>query len=181
MVTQINQADILRQWGALMDPNARFIAAGDRSQRATTNAELQDALADLEQARQDMERLTPDTAYLLRLTASERRQFAADCAEMCLHLYEMACPDDDRPRRAIQAARDYAVDRIDDDALKTASDRANHAAWELTTESAARSAAFAASSAAAEDWALRTDPYMTYWLGFGAHRCANAASEEQSK
>jgi hypothetical protein len=38
----------------------------------------------------------------------EIRLFAADCAESVLHIYEKQYPNDDRPRKAIQAARDYA-------------------------------------------------------------------------
>ena len=60
------------------------------------------------------------------------RLFAADCAEHVLHIYEKQYPDDDRPRKAIQAARDYANGLIDDEELKAA----RAAAWE-----AARAAA----------------------------------------
>jgi hypothetical protein len=38
----------------------------------------------------------------------EIRLFAADCAESVLHVYEKQYPNDYRPRKAIQAARDYA-------------------------------------------------------------------------
>ena len=36
------------------------------------------------------------------------RLFAADCAEHVLHIYEKQHPDDYRPRKTIQAARDFA-------------------------------------------------------------------------
>jgi len=36
------------------------------------------------------------------------RLYAAECAKEVLHLYEKAQPNDKRPRRAIEAARDYA-------------------------------------------------------------------------
>ena len=36
------------------------------------------------------------------------RLFAADCADHVLHLFEKQYPKDDRPRKAIQAARDFA-------------------------------------------------------------------------
>ena len=36
------------------------------------------------------------------------RLFAADCAEHVLHFYEAKFPKDDRPRKAIEAARKYA-------------------------------------------------------------------------
>lgn len=51
----------------------------------------------------------------------ELRLFAVDCAEHVLHIYESAHPNDDRPRRAIAAARDYAEGRISADALAEAS------------------------------------------------------------
>ena len=38
----------------------------------------------------------------------EIRLFAADCAELVLPIYEKYYPDDNRPRLAIHAARDYA-------------------------------------------------------------------------
>src|SRR3990167_7169745 len=39
------------------------------------------------------------------MSAPLRTQFAADCAERVLHIYEARYPGDDRPRRAIAAAR----------------------------------------------------------------------------
>jgi hypothetical protein len=55
----------------------------------------------------------------------ELRLFAADCAEMVLPIFEKDYPDDDRPRKAIQAARDYANGLIDD----AAGAAAGAAAW----------------------------------------------------
>ena len=68
----------------------------------------------------------------------EIRLFASDCAESVLHIYEEQYPNDDRPRKAIQAARDYANGVIGKDELD--------AAWV-----AARDAAGAAARAAAGD------------------------------
>lgn len=42
---------------------------------------------------------------------SDLRLFACDCAERVLYLYEREYPGDNRPRRAIQVARDHACDR----------------------------------------------------------------------
>jgi hypothetical protein len=39
--------------------------------------------------------------------------FAADCAEAVLHYFEDALPGDDRPRKAIEAARAYARGEVD--------------------------------------------------------------------
>jgi len=41
------------------------------------------------------------------------RLFAADCAEHVLGIYEKQYPKDERPRKAIQAARDFANGLID--------------------------------------------------------------------
>jgi hypothetical protein len=85
------------------------------------------------------------------------RLFAADCAERVLHLYESAHPGDERPRAAIQAARDFAEGRIDaaalDDARDDARDAARDAAWPTATaawtaEAAAGAAAWDAAGAA---------------------------------
>ena len=77
----------------------------------------------------------------------EIRHFAADCAEMVLPIYEKRYPDDDRPRKAIQAARDYADGKIDDAARSAAWDAAWDASWDAAWDaagSAARSAAWSA-------------------------------------
>jgi hypothetical protein len=72
------------------------------------------------------------------------RLLAADFAEHVLHFYEEKYPEDDRPRKAVEAARQYAQGEIE----AAASDAA---AW------AARAAALDAASAAAWDaaWAAR--------------------------
>ena len=50
-----------------------------------------------------------------RLYVSERdlRLFAADCAEHVLPIFYQVMPNDDRPAKAIQAARDFAHGHID--------------------------------------------------------------------
>jgi len=60
----------------------------------------------------------------------EIRLFAADCAESVLHIYEDKYPGDDRHRKAIQAARDYANGLID----AAAGDAAGDAAWDAERE-----------------------------------------------
>jgi hypothetical protein len=69
---------------------------------------------------------------LVRELDWEPRLFAAACAEHVLPIFEKERPNDDRPRRAIKAARAYARGEID------------AAAWD-----AARAAAWAAAGAAA--------------------------------
>ena len=46
------------------------------------------------------------------LTEQEQRLIAADFAERVLPLFEAEYPDDDRPRKAIEAARAYARGEI---------------------------------------------------------------------
>jgi len=59
------------------------------------------------------------------------RLYAADCAERVLGLYEKQYPNDDRPRKAIQAARDFANGLITKDAAyaANAANAAAHAAY----------------------------------------------------
>ena len=70
------------------------------------------------------------------------RLFAADCAEHVLGLYEKVYPNDDRPKKAIKAARDFANGLIDANAAAYAANAANAAA------NAANAAAYAANAAA---------------------------------
>jgi len=55
---------------------------------------------------------------LQTLPYKDRCLFQADVAESVLHIFEKQCPDDDRPRKAIQAARDWrskglSLDKVD--------------------------------------------------------------------
>jgi hypothetical protein len=97
-----------------------------------------------------------DAVWALRAVEGkdkEIRLFAADCAESVLHIYEKKYPNDDRPRKAIQAARDYANGVIGKDEL----DAEGEAAWEAARDAegaaagyAARAAAWAAAKAATD-------------------------------
>ena len=81
------------------------------------------------------------------------RLFAADCAEHVLHLFERDYPNDDRPRKAIQAARDFAEGRISDAAREAAGAAAWEAAWAAgAARGAAGGAADAADAAAWAEW-----------------------------
>ena len=53
-------------------------------------------------------------------TERTARLYAADCAERVLPIFERECPNDDRPRKAIEAARAFAYGEIDDAALAAA-------------------------------------------------------------
>ncbi len=87
------------------------------------------------------------------------RLFAADCAEHVLPIFEKFFPNDNRPRLAIQAARDFANGKIDAaswDAARAASwDAAGAAFWET-----ARVASWDAARAAEKKW--QTAKLMEY-------------------
>ena len=67
-------------------------------------------------------------------------QFAVLCAESVLHIYENQYPDDNRPRKAIEAAQNY---------LKKPSNAAAYAAYEAAKAAYAAIAAYEAANAAA--------------------------------
>ncbi|HNM36673.1 MAG TPA: hypothetical protein PKI33_06410, partial [Anaerolineales bacterium] len=71
--------------------------------------------------------------------------WAADCAEHVLHLFENICPQDDRPRQAIESARAWTRGEISMSQSRAAGGHAMAAARALS--GAARHAAFAAGQA----------------------------------
>jgi hypothetical protein len=94
-------------------------------------------------------RLLHETAWDERIA----RLFAADCAERVLPIFERARPNDDRPRKAIRAARAFTNGEIDRQALFAAWDAAWAAAWDAAQAAAwdaARAAAWDAAQAAAQ-------------------------------
>ena len=74
-------------------------------------------------------------------------EWAADCAEHVLHLFEQVQPGDERPRSAIEQARAWVRGEITMTQARTAAGHANAAARDLS--GAARKAAHAAGQAAA--------------------------------
>src|SRR3990167_3647136 len=80
------------------------------------------------------------------------RWLAADFAAGALPIYERETPEDRRPRQAIEAARQFALDMIDDAARDTAGAAARDAARD-TAGAAARDTAGAAARDAARDTA----------------------------
>ena len=92
---------------------------------------------------------------LARVDASRLlREFACDCAERVLPIFEVKWPDDKRPRQAIEVARRYARDEATEEELAAAWD----AAWDAA-RAAAGAAAWDAAWAAAWDaaWAAAWD------------------------
>ena len=104
------------------------------------------------------------------------RLFAADCAEHVLGIYERVCPKDDRPRKAIQAARDFANGLIDRNAAHAAANAAYSAAEAAYAASYAASyAAYAASYAA-----YAADYSADAAYAANAQCCRNAYSADYS-
>jgi hypothetical protein len=76
--------------------------------------------------------------------------WAADCAERVLPYFEERCPEDNRPRKAIEAARAWAQTGVFKmAAVRKAALAAHAAAREVEEDNAARSAARAAGQALA--------------------------------
>lgn len=84
------------------------------------------------------------------LTDADHRllaQWSADCAEHVLHLFESVCPEDPRPRHAIEHIRAWARGEVSMMQSRAAGGHAMGAARPLT--GAARHAAYAAGQAGA--------------------------------
>jgi len=116
--------------------------------------------------------------------------FAADCAESVLHVFERDHPDDDRPRKAIEAARVYGANISVDTALSAVS--AADAAFTAEdadvggeSSASAASAAYAAEAAAfayvayaaAVDDHIYVDIAATADGDVAAHAAADAAND----
>ena len=96
-----------------------------------------------------------DTLWVLDKTTGLRRicvLFAADCAEQVLPLFERDRPDDSRPRRAIEVARDPHASAAAS-AASAAASAASDAAWAAACAARAARAARAASAASDAAWA----------------------------
>jgi hypothetical protein len=106
------------------------------------------------------------------------RLFAADCAEQVLPIFEKHHPGDDRPRKAIEAARAFAHGETS----------AAAAAWAAASDAAsdaAAAAAWAASSAAASGaaWADASDAASAAYSAatWAATRAASRAASDAAK
>ena len=90
------------------------------------------------------------------LTEQEQRLIAADFAERVLPLFEAEYPDDDRPRKAIEAARAFVRGEITKEQLDAAWAAARAAAW-AAAWAAAGDAAAAGAAAWNAAWAAARD------------------------
>ena len=106
--------------------------------------------------------------------------WAADCAEHVLGLFEVNCPHDDRPRRAIETARAWVAGTVSVGAARTAAFAA-HAAARATAgaaQDAARAAGHAVATAHMADHA--PGPALYAVRAVRAAAGAEAAEEERA-
>jgi len=101
--------------------------------------------------------------------------FAADCAEHVLGIYERVYPKDDRPRKAIQTARDFANGLIDRDAIVNVAN-----AYAAAYAAAAYAAAHAAYAAASAAYAAAHAAYA-HATSAAAHAATSAASAAEKE
>ena len=127
-----------------------------------------------------------DAIWALRAVDDHKREirlFAADCAESVLHIYEDAHPDDDRPRKAIEAARRYANGEISEEELDAARKAARYAAGDAAW--AAGGAAWAAwdavKAARGAAWDARKAVENAAWDALGAREALAAELEKQKE
>ena len=101
---------------------------------------------------------TEDCLWALCATAQNcdvvARLMAADFAESVLSIYERKYPQDDRPRKAIEAARAFARGEISAAAWASAGASARAAAW-ASAGAAARAASAGAAAGAAQAIIIR--------------------------
>ena len=132
--------------------------------------ELRDVVSD------DGEKLLARSGRLVRRVESwDRRSlalFAADCAAYVLPLFEKKHPKDDRPRKAIQAARRWARNPTQKNASAAAS--AAYAAYASSAYAAAASAAAASSAYAAAASAASASAASAHYAS--AHYAAASAA-----
>ena len=91
------------------------------------------------------------------------RLFEADCAEHVLYFFEKRYPNDDRPRKVIQAARDFANGKIPEDELRAAREPARGVIWDVGREMAREAARAATWEAAREAREMTWEAWETTW------------------
>jgi len=110
------------------------------------------------------------------LTAPEWREFACDCAERVLPVYDTRYPGDTRPRVAIETARRYARGEATAEELRAAASAAS-AAYAAASSDGAAAAAYAAAAYAAAYAAADAAAYAA--ADAAAYAAAHAAAEEE--
>jgi hypothetical protein len=103
--------------------------------------------------------------------------WATDCAEHVLQYFEKEYPEDDRPRKAIEAGRAWARGEITMGEVRAAAFAA-HAAARAADHTAARAAARAAGQAAGTAHAAGHAPHAADYAVIAAE-AANVAEERE--
>jgi hypothetical protein len=113
-------------------------------------------------------------------------EWAADCAEHVLYLFEAKYPKDDRPRKAIETARRYARGEATREEARDATTAAATAAYyaatttaasyAATTTSYAATAAYYASYAATAAYYASYAATTTYYASYAAYAAAATAA-----
>jgi hypothetical protein len=111
------------------------------------------------------------------LDKQQRVKYAILCAEEVLPIFEKEYPDDDRPRKAIEAARAWLKNPSSENARVAAAARAAaNAASAADAADAAYAAAYAAADAAASAAARAAAAYAAAAANAASAAAANAAS-----
>jgi immunity protein 5 of polymorphic toxin system len=106
--------------------------------------------------------------------------FAVECAERVLHIFEREFPTDDRPRKALEATRNWLADPADGNkrnAAETAAKDAARASWVARAAEAAEAAEAAWAAAKAADAAARAD--VVAWSANAAVWAAEIQEKER--
>jgi hypothetical protein len=103
-------------------------------------------------------------------------KYALYAAEQVLHIFEEKYPDDDRPRRAIDAAKKYLKKRTKKNANAADAAYAAYSAYAAADAYAANAAAYSAYAAADAAYATYAAAYAAYYAAYSAYAAANAAA-----
>jgi len=101
-ISQIGYRSSPTLWDALLQADGPIACLVEVSEPISTEGDVETGFVQVSRERR---------LLAVRDLRSDLRLFACDCAERVLYLYEREFPGDDRPRRAIQVARDHACDR----------------------------------------------------------------------
>jgi len=141
-ISQIGYCSSPTLWDAFLQADGPIACVVEVSEAISSEGDAEAGLVQISRQRR---------LLAVRDIRSELRLFACDCAERVLHLYEREYPADDRPRRAIQVARDHAYGRATTAEFRAALILARSAADAAPSGSAARCAALSACGSASEE------------------------------
>jgi len=147
-ISQIGHRSSPTLWDAFLQADGPIACLVEVSEPISTEGDVETGFVQVSRERR---------LLAVRDLRSDLRLFACECSERVLYLYEREYPGDDRPRRAIQVARDHACDRAMAAELRSAWVLARSAWHAARSGGAARCAAMSAWGSAterAEDAAL---------------------------